>query len=97
MNNLTLVVNAGKYAINDLESRKEQKEKLVIMSGKMKKKERENYLKDLEKQVADIPKLLLNEYEIGTNDLDIMATLKDGKVIKVFENGKFSKERLNNI
>ena len=31
---------------------------------------------------------------IGTDDLDITATLKDGRIVPIFVNGEYSKELL---
>ena len=33
---------------------------------------------------------------IGTDDLNITATLKDGQIIPIFTSGEYSKELLNN-
>jgi len=37
------------------------------------------------------------DFMIGTDDLNIKATLKSGEEINIFENGKFSNDILNNI
>lgn len=37
------------------------------------------------------------DFMIGTNDLNIIAALKDGSTIKIFEDGKYSKELLDKI
>jgi len=37
------------------------------------------------------------DFMIGTDDLDIVATLKDGSEIKIFDNGKYADQFLKNI
>ena len=36
------------------------------------------------------------DFMVGTNDLNIIGTTKDGREISIFENGCFSKNLLNN-
>ena len=98
LNNITLVVNASKDCIADIENRKALKEdelkELEIETKRIfdEAKEKETYIHDLEKKVEELPTVLEKEYARGRKD----ATTEIEKEYK-YKNELMSKDYQNTI